>query len=71
MGQNVKKKGSRRLKMLLKSGHVDSMLLQYLWYRLGSGGAIVGLLLNTSNFPAMKSAFQKEGFVVAEIVPNV
>ena len=40
-------------------------------FYLGSGGALVGLLLNTSNFSAMKIAFQKEGFVVAEIVPNV
>jgi hypothetical protein len=38
---------------------------------LGSGGAIVGLLLDSSKFCSMKNEFQKEGFVVADIIPNI
>jgi hypothetical protein len=37
----------------------------------GSGGAIVGLLLDAAKFEAMKNDFQKEGFVVADLIPNL
>lgn len=37
----------------------------------GSGGAVVGLSLDTTKLAEMKKAFQAEGFVICDIIPNL
>eukprot|EP00095_Tigriopus_kingsejongensis_P007749 snap_masked-scaffold815_size93432-processed-gene-0.11 protein:Tk07749 transcript:snap_masked-scaffold815_size93432-processed-gene-0.11-mRNA-1 annotation:"glucuronokinase 1-like" len=37
----------------------------------GSGGAIVGLLLDPSQLDLLKSAFEEEGFVFVKVIPNL
>lgn len=37
----------------------------------GSGGAVVGLLLDSSNWDEMKSAYEEEGFVFVKLIPNI
>ncbi|XP_030834314.1 probable glucuronokinase 2 [Strongylocentrotus purpuratus] len=36
----------------------------------GSGGAVIGLCLDTDKLAELKSAFQTEGFVVCDVIPN-
>eukprot|EP00094_Tigriopus_californicus_P010415 TCALIF_10047-PA protein Name:"Similar to GLCAK2 Probable glucuronokinase 2 (Arabidopsis thaliana)" AED:0.09 eAED:0.09 QI:195/0.5/0.6/1/0.75/0.8/5/28/500 len=37
----------------------------------GSGGAVVGLLLDHSRWEEMKSTYEEEGFVFVRVIPNV
>ena len=39
-------------------------------YFAGSGGAILGLLLEEEKYDALKRAYESEGFVVTRVVPN-
>ena len=38
---------------------------------IGSGGAIVGLLPDSSTFEEMKKDYENEGFVVTKVIPNI